>query len=344
MDQDTSIKITIPNKRKRSNYQRKQNRKAAKKLKQAENKTETLILSPDNQLLITIKTDEISASGSKRAVKLQSTPEEADQDDIEMENDEIKSENGEKSYLIFKCLFCPEILNSLELREEHFSLHYPHKTEILCTICNKSVPSLKEHLELHKCKFCDITFLKTDDCRKHLQTHSYCFRCDEQFGSRNLLNDHWMEHHSKSFFSCKVCLVKFNRNRDLKIHTRLNHPEQEPIYPKDCFICNESFEEVGDYRKHVLVHMPYKCKSCPLKFEDDYKLIKHSLKIHPYECCGRKFQKKKVFDIHFTRHFKLKPYVCEICNAAYYRNLDLFRHKHCHKFKETRYKCESRLY
>ena len=126
-------------------------------------------------------------------------------------------------------------------------------TKVKCPICSKELTSkwLKEHMiETHgekgryQCQMCEKSFHRSTQFQKHTNKHN---------GIRN------------DVVICNYCEKPFTVGR-LKNHMIGNHGEKGRY---QCKMCEKSFHNMGEFKKHTLTHTsekPFKCSKCELSF------------------------------------------------------------------------------
>ncbi|WAR29284.1 ZN271-like protein, partial [Mya arenaria] len=146
--------------------------------------------------------------------------------------------------------------------------------------------------------------------------------------------------------TCEVCGTKLSRNYDLKRHMKFQTGEK----PFMCEICDAAFSQKSDLKKHTRIHTgekPYSCGICNTAFSQKVILkntyeytqdISHSsvgyvtlssLRKVPSASHGFTERKTSMY-----RHMKFqtgeKPFMCEICDAAFSQKGPLQTHIRMH--------------
>ncbi|XP_035829287.1 zinc finger protein 184 [Aplysia californica] len=119
---------------------------------------------------------------------------------------------------------------------------------------------------------------------------------------------------------CAACKKTFSRSRDLVVHWRETHEEEEEDKEKTpkaflCKECGKSFRGFYKLRLHYRIHTGSRPHSC--------------------EVCGKKFRLIKGLEVHRRSHSKEKPFKCDLCPASFSDNKGLNCHKRWHKGEKT---------
>lgn len=113
-----------------------------------------------------------------------------------------------------------------------------------------------------ECSVCLNWYSSDNALAQHMKTHPICEYCDEQFFSREVLEDHLDEYHN----ICDVC------NRDFRTPNGLNQHRQ--IHP-ECDYCDERFMTRADVLDHMDAHHNI-CQICGRDFQSQNDLFQHS--------------------------------------------------------------------
>lgn len=239
--------------------------------------------------------------------------------------------------------------------------------------------SLLSEKPLHKCEFCEITFIDKRYLVRHIKTmHSDknpTFKyeiCD--------LTGQETEHVKEKPNKCEICYKEISTpiiNREGVLVTK----------PRKCTVCEKKFSE--EYRlslqnnarsrkkphkvcdktstnKYNLkqqrgaVHSGeklYKCKACDKIFTSQRSLNGH-LAIHSEitssefcsgtfsdehnficEICHKKFSKKRSLNGHLACHSEVKSFYCDFCHETFPDRFSLAQHKSSH-FQQKPHQCE----
>ncbi|XP_017755370.1 PREDICTED: zinc finger protein 227-like [Eufriesea mexicana] len=128
------------------------------------------------------------------------------------------------------CKLCSAYLSNTEALETHH--RNIHMQDYVCNICGKHVKSRKalhNHQNVHaaakyKCTLCPNVYKSSQILKEHLLKHEgirkyKCNVCGKSFGQQSHLAAH-MAVHSKIRFHCPGCDKPFNRQDNMKIHTK----------------------------------------------------------------------------------------------------------------------------
>lgn len=95
-----------------------------------------------------------------------------------------------------------------------------------------------------------------------------CDTCDRVFRTKALLETHRRDDHDARV-ACELCSKTYTYARNLVVHIRLEHTEEEP---KSCPICNKTFR---DLRRHQKRHTKMiECDSCGDTFAES-DIVRH---------------------------------------------------------------------
>ncbi|XP_035480701.2 zinc finger protein 668 isoform X1 [Scophthalmus maximus] len=189
-----------------------------------------------------------------------------------------------------------------------------------CSVCDLQLPSkhkLQDHMNLHTgarpycCAECGKRFCQNYNYRVHLRTHA-------QTKVDRLL--------------CRVCLMGFSSQEDLKDHLSKTHFEKQFF---ECDLCKRVFTSLKACESHVLLHkgmLDVVCKVCGRNFPSPKSLARHRKKTchRFFKCtdCTKTFTKKNALLKHSFSHLGLLPYTCIRCRC-HFRLVKLYRKHKC---------------
>jgi hypothetical protein len=90
-------------------------------------------------------------------------------------------------------------------------------------------------------------------------------------------------------YKCSKCEFETVSNKGLKIHMKRKHTKYETLkYPRKCDLCEKTFENGLEFRKHMKLHSfkgtifgEYKCEEC-----DFYGNTLEMMEVHAGICCS----------------------------------------------------------
>ncbi|XP_068592548.1 zinc finger protein 572 [Cebidichthys violaceus] len=187
-----------------------------------------------------------------------------------------------------------------------------------CSVCDLQLPSkfkLQDHMNLHtgarpySCAECGKRFCQTYNYRVHLRTHAQT---------------------EVVFFRCRVCLLSFKSQEDLKVHLSRTHFEKE-FY--ECDLCKRVFTSLTACEYHVKkCRLEVVCEVCGRNFCSLKSLARHRKMtcLRNFKCtdCTKIFTKKNALLKHSFSHLGLLPYTCVRCRC-HYRLAKLYRKHKC---------------
>lgn len=129
----------------------------------------------------------------------------------------------------------------------------------------------------------------------------------------------------KSNLNCMICRIKFTKQADLKVHSRICCVDGV------CPHCDSKYASRMNLGKHIKsAHMssiPFEkfvCTLCQKGFRNRQLRKIHLLNVHnatqPYPCpqCPLMYDSMNRFRDHMNRHTGAKPYICDICSAVFH--------------------------
>ncbi|KAJ6644033.1 Zinc finger protein [Pseudolycoriella hygida] len=141
---------------------------------------------------------------------------------------------------------------------------------------------------------------------------------------------------------CTICQKSFRNKRNLRRH-ELIHLDEKPF---KCNDCGKTFTLSHNLATHKLIHSeekPFKCNECGKTFTLSYNLASHKLthsEEKPFKCddCGMTFKRSHHLATHKLIHSEEKPFKCNDCGMTFKRLYTLASHKLTHS-DEKPFKC-----
>ncbi len=133
---------------------------------------------------------------------------------------------------------------------------------------------------IYPCNVCHEVFEYPAQLVSHLSVHILgvegfiCPTCSMRFRTYQLLQQHYLVHSDPSF-PCDFCSKAFRREGALKQHRNAVHFKMKQ---HKCDLCNKSFAELANLRRHWKVHTgakDYKCSNCGAFLATPYSLTQH---------------------------------------------------------------------
>lgn len=234
---------------------------------------------------------------------------------IHLELHERKNHDNTIDGCFLKCMPC--LSSILNLKAVQLLQTVGRKT-FICPGCNFS----SENLEAYK------QHLKKKKCSGYV-----CDRCASFFVTRNYLIKH-LKHTKKCLitddFSGKTTKTCKDCNRE--VHVRLMQYHVKNCNALKCIDCNKVYRTIEELSVHQIKEHPLdmtviRCQFCLKEFIGKGPLKKHITRVHKpffhlykYKCvsCNDIFQHpRKLFAHYFTKHKKLEPFNCKICNKKF---------------------------
>ena len=209
--------------------------------------------------------------------------------------------------------------------EDNLKLHmktHDITGSFICSFCSKLFKR-KQHLTTHekkhtgekpfKCEFCDERFTEMRSLKAHTlkdhkslnqvvlpQKQSICETCGKSFRTKSKLKDHMDIHSGSKQHKCLQCEAQFYVKSALGAHM-LRHKVNY-----SCNVCDKSFSDRGNLRKH--------------------KISQHS---ESYPCLRCKFRAGAPSDLRLhekSKHCNVR-HECDICKVSFKWSGTLKRHK-----------------
>jgi len=215
----------------------------------------------------------------------------------------------------------------------------------------------------YHCKLCGVFFASQSLLDNHEIEHkgkrkNACAQCGRVFRTAMTLRKHMKLHSVRKNGRKDNPSTVTDLDSDTLKKVKKEKPEMEFL----CKTCNKIFRHKSNYQKHLLRHTvgDLPCKHCPKKFRLFRDLTRHekthflpsymckecdyettvlaALSIHmtrhmdkadlPFNCneCEKRFRKKLDLQEHYNIHSGEKPFICQLCNNAFYLRRQLSAH------------------
>jgi len=199
------------------------------------------------------------------------------------------------------------------------------------------------------CILCDLRFTDSEKLKVHedeLHKDNNAFKCSDCEFESEYMRDvevHFSAVHKKvAHFSCEHCDKIFIDLKTMLSHLKIYHDKvieklSCPICLKKCLRTNS----VWDHMESSHSDFNYECHQCGKVLGSKYSLSNHVKNFHEKlieysscHICGKKMQ-SQFLESHIERHLaKEKTFFCDQCQASFYTEFDLKKHKACHRHKD----------
>ncbi|XP_055592118.1 zinc finger protein 32-like [Uranotaenia lowii] len=180
---------------------------------------------------------------------------------LESESLDLEEEDRRTEYLQSPKLDVEPV--STETRR--FVKRTKHGDRHKCEICGKSfgqMQTLTRHKKIHSkdnnpgtpCHFCNRFFLRKDDLRRHIRTHTNerpyaCHQCPKAYKQSFELKQHVIASHvGGPLLPCTICDKKLSTRNGLYIHMKMHRGEKNHA----CEFCEKRFITSGELKSHKL--------------------------------------------------------------------------------------------
>jgi len=256
----------------------------------------------------------------------------AEEEVVESKEDEF--DNLLEAHDLFKCRFCPTILDGIEKVIQHLKdQHLDDKRCILCPKAFRTEAFLLYHVACHSnnslvCKTCALYFEDKTLFEAHNNEFDHtesltCQQCKIKFPNFPKKQQHMEEAHGKEYTlkqqcsTCGIVLWKHNMKRHERKH---KHPVEKIKFM--CQICGKCFAANNRLEFHVKVVHENRVDLLE-KLKDQRKKYKYSKRkageddeVEEFECtfCARKFNLRHAFLKHCMSHPEYKSVKCPYCD------------------------------
>lgn len=240
-----------------------------------------------------------------------------------LELHERKDHDDDVDGYILKCM--PYLSFILNLNAVDF-LQYSGKKVFVCS-CHFTSGNLQayiKHLKVKNCKGyvcdrCSGLYKTKKNLLKHIQNAKKCIdvNADICMDCNTEVPPQSMKIHKKNCnaLKCVVCNRVFTTIDELSLHQTKEHPLDMNVIR--CSFCSKEYIGQVPLNKHIArVHKPYfhmykyKCADCDIIFKHPQKLFAHFYskhkKVEPFNCkiCNKKFRVRKSFTLHIKLDHK----------------------------------------
>ncbi|XP_069701197.1 uncharacterized protein [Periplaneta americana] len=202
----------------------------------------------------------------------------------------------------------------------------------------------------YQCDVCTKSFASKEYLQKHHQQHHtkqfsfYCDRCGKGFTLLHALENHLLLHSGEYRFQCEICGKLFIQRYSLDDHLR----KHEGRYRLSCQQCGKGFMCRNSLHVHMRTHTgerPFVCQHCGKRFSSSSNLVAHIRVCSgdlPFQCsqCSKRFALVTQLKVHVSsRHEGQYPFKCTICGKGFTKDSDRKVHARSHS-GEKPHKCD----
>ena len=117
-----------------------------------------------------------------------------------------------------------------------------------------------------------------------------------------------------------------NCGTEFSAEVKMKSDSESDIKDLSCKICNHTFDETENLKKHLYGHIETKtkpsltCQLCDLTFPDQLSITEHVLQVHksedPNTCavCNKEYSTPRKYKKHMLTHVTNHRYICEVCS------------------------------
>lgn len=200
-----------------------------------------------------------------------------------------------------------------------------------------------------QCDVCSKSFSSKEYLNNHhQQQHTkqfsfYCDRCGKGFTLRRALENHLLLHTGEFRYQCELCGKLFIQRYSLDDHLR----KHEGRFRLTCQQCGKGFMCRNSLHIHTRTHTgerPFVCQHCGKCFSSSSNLVAHIRVCSgdlPFHCnqCGKRFVLMTQLRAHIlSQHEGQYRFKCTVCGKGFTKDSDRKIHERSHS-GERPYKC-----
>lgn len=201
----------------------------------------------------------------------------------------------------------------------------------------------------YQCDVCNKSFSSKEYLNNHhQQQHTkqfsfYCDQCGKGFTLKRALENHLLLHTGEFRYQCEVCGKLFIQHYSLNDHLR-KHDGQ---FRLACQQCGKGFMCRNSLHIHTRIHTgerPFVCQHCGKRFSSSSNLVAHIRVCSgdlPFHCnqCEKKFALMTQLRAHvLSRHEGQYRFKCAVCGKGFTKDSDRKIHERSHS-GERPFKC-----
>ncbi|KXJ80578.1 hypothetical protein RP20_CCG024353 [Aedes albopictus] len=269
-------------------------------------------------------------------------------------------EKTSKEDRIRQCFYCPKAYSNYEYLKIHLNFH--PRNEWTCPMCSKEMKNkgkFIDHLRMHA----NERHYRCDICEKDFTSHKYISNHMKMHKRKGERSSKYNYEESSSESDCE--LVDDDKEEDEEEEMNLSDKEEaikndyqlNPDAPKDCPVCNETFEKIIYVKYHLQSeHLPvdestprvHFCVTCKKSYMTFSHLMSH-MKLHEekvWSCpeCKKQFRRLDKYKDHQKTHQSDRTFLCVYCGKDFpttkYMNRHLQTHMKEKVQKPEEFECE----
>ena len=170
----------------------------------------------------------------------------SNQDDVRKESDtsDVNTETH-TAYHSHKCNYCGKGFESLSFLAQHLAFNC-EKHSNANNIHAKDMTTTTDPNPMEKSDTEDTISPAEKRTNVDKQRHK-CNKCGKHFGSRSLLNQHFVSHSVKRRHKCDTCEKSFKHRHHLIVHLRIHNGN----WPYVCKVCNKGYNDRLRLARHM---------------------------------------------------------------------------------------------